>query len=1010
MFADVVRSMDIAARLGAERLREIMTELFNRSASVVQRYGGTVDKFTGDGIMALFGAPVALEDHAFRACLAALEIQHSTGQLAAEVQAHDGIALRLRVGLDSGQVIAGDFGAGSMSYTAIGDHVGMAQRMESAAPPGGVMLSESTAHAVRDRVILGEPEEVQVKGFDRPLRAHLLHRAKPQHGVDTGKSPLVGRRWELAAIEAILDRAVRGHGCVVGLTGPPGMGKTRLVQEVVTMAATRGVEVYSTFCESHTSEVQFHAIARLLRAGLGVANLEPSAAREKVRTQVPEADPQDLLLLDDMLGIAEPGVELPAIDPDARRRRLTKLVNAASLARTSAAVYVIEDAHWIDAVSESMLADFLLVTPQTPSLMVITYRPDYTGVLAGLPGSQTIALAPLDDAETTRLITDWLGPDPEVAELSKAIAARAAGNPFFALEIVRDLTERGLLHGERGGYVLRGEPASVSVPATLQAAIAARIDRLEPNAKRTLTAAAVIGSHFTADLLAHLDIEPSVDELIASGLIDQIKFTPRAEFAFHQPLIRTVAYESQLRADRADLHRRLASAIETARRSSADENAALIAEHLEAAGDARAAYTWHMRAATWSTNRDVAAAQVSWERARKIADGLPEGDEDGLAMRIAPRTLSCGNAFRAHIDVSGARFDELRELCEEAGGKASLAIAMTGLIGEHFVHGRVHDGALLASEHTTLIDSLGDPALTVGLSVVSIAAMATVGDMREVLRRSQLVIDLADGDVGKGAVILGAPLAAGYASRSVGRWALGHTGWRDDIQRAVAMVQGSDSMSVGVAITYAYCMAIGNEVLLPDDDALRTIDDALADAERSADDLALGFALMTKGVALLSRGAERRAEGLNLLRQVREMCLAEQFYLAHRPVLDAWIAYWTTTGDYATLPALRDAYRALFDDGQLAHCIVSSQFLAETLIARDSDGDLQEAATVIDRLAEVAILDDWVTRDLTLLRLRALLARARGEEDSYRDLRDQYREMAARFGFDGHMALAAAMD
>src|ERR1700676_1479769 len=174
LFTDVVHSMDIAAAVGAERLREIMTELVNRATVVVERYGGMVDKFTGDGIMAVFGAPVALEDHAFRACLAALDIQKETERLAAEIQRHDGIALQLRVGLNSGQVIAGAIGSGPMRYTAIGEQVGMAQRMESVAPPGGVMLSASTARLVDGAAVLGEPELVDIRGADEPIAAQRL--------------------------------------------------------------------------------------------------------------------------------------------------------------------------------------------------------------------------------------------------------------------------------------------------------------------------------------------------------------------------------------------------------------------------------------------------------------------------------------------------------------------------------------------------------------------------------------------------------------------------------------------------------------------------------------------------------------------------------------------------------------------------------------------------------------------------------------------------------------------
>ena len=213
-----------------------------------------------------------------------------------------------------------------------------------------------------------------------------------------------------------------------------------------------------------------------------------------------------------------------------------------------------------------------------------------------MAGAQTIALAPLSDSETAALVAELLGPDPSVGGLGHTIAERAAGNPFFAEEIVRELAERGVLRGGPGAYVSTAEVAEVSVPATLQATIAARIDRLDPKAKRTLSAAAVIGSRFSLDLLTALGVEPVVDDLVAAELIDQVRFTRQPEYVFHHPLIRAVAYESQLKSDRAELHRRLAAAIEERDPGSADENAALIAEHVEAAGDLHAAYDWHMRA------------------------------------------------------------------------------------------------------------------------------------------------------------------------------------------------------------------------------------------------------------------------------------------------------------------------------------------------------------------------------------------------------------------------------
>ena len=415
---------------------------------------------------------------------------------------------------------------------------------------------------------------------------------------------MVGRGRELNFLSAVLDEAVSGAGCVVNVVGPPGIGKSRLAREIAALAASRGVAVVTTHCESHTSDVPFRAISRLFRASMGIDHLDDAAARAQVRDRFFDADDEDLLLLDDLLGIADAGSALPDVAPDARRRRLTALFNAAALAQTEPAVYLIEDVHWIDETSESMLAQFISVIPQTPSLVLITTRPEYHGALSRVSGAQTIGLRPLSATQSSTLAAQLLGDHPSLADVAARVSARAAGNPFFAEEMVRDLAERGVLNGEPGAFVLRGDAGDVDVPATLQATIGARIDRLNAAAKHTLCAAAVIGSRFDARLLADAVDIVDVTALIEAELVEQVRFGRREEYAFRHPLIRAVAYESQLKSDRAELHRRLAAAIEARDPSAADENAALIAEHFEAAGDPHAAFSWHLRAGTWLANRD----------------------------------------------------------------------------------------------------------------------------------------------------------------------------------------------------------------------------------------------------------------------------------------------------------------------------------------------------------------------------------------------------------------------
>jgi class 3 adenylate cyclase len=1013
LFADVVHSMDIAAAVGAERLREIMTDLVDRASAVVQRYGGTVDKFTGDGIMAVFGAPAALEDHAVRACLAALGVQEEAKRLAADIHDRDGIDLCVRVGLNSGQVIAGEIGSGPFGYTAVGEPVGMAQRMESVAPPGGVMLSASTARLVEGAATLGDPELVQIKGADAPVPAHRLLGMAERPAVGRAESNLVGRRWEMAAVEGLLERVIDGHGAVVTVVGSPGIGKSRLVREVAANATARGVDVFTAYCESHATDIPFHAVAELLRAATGVSDLDGPAARDRVRSRVPDADPEDLLLFDDLLGIADPDVALPTIDPDARRRRLTALVNAASLARDAPAVYAIEDAHWIDEVSESMLAEFLTVIPQTPSLVLVTYRPEYEGALTRVHGAQTIALGPLSDSETAALVSELLGSDPSVGLVVAMIAEKAAGNPFFAEEMVRDLAERGVLRGNRSAYESTTDVGEVSMPATLQAAIAARIDRLDPKAKRTLSAASVIGSRFSRELLETLGIDPVLQDLVSGEFIDQIRFTGQPEYAFHHPLVRTVAYESQLKSDRAELHRRVAAAIESRDPAAADENAALIAEHLEAAGDLHAAYGWQMRAATWATNRDIAAARLSWERATRIADALPADDPNRAALRIAPRTMLCGIAYRVHMNVAGDRFDELRQLCAAAGDKASLAIAMAGLVMDHAYHDRMREASQLASEAMALIESLGDPTLTVGLSGTAIYARGECAEFSDVLRWSQRVIDLAEGDPSKGDFIAASPLALAFATRGLARYWLGRPGWRDDLRHGLAIARSTDPMSYARVVDWVYFPGVPLGVLRADDRTVREIEDALQNAEQSGDEVASAFTRGTLGVALVHRHTAAELDrGQKLLAEVGEVFLRRGHNLAEVPIVNVYVAREKArrADRDDAIPLMRAAVDHLFREGQLLLWgVPATGVLVETLLERGAESDVAEAEAAIERLAAAPADEGLVMREIWLLRLRALLARAHGDAEVYNQLRDRYRDMAKTLGFEGHIAWAGAM-
>jgi hypothetical protein len=462
-----------------------------------------------------------------------------------------------------------------------------------------------------------------------------------------------------------------------------------------------------------------------------------------------------------------------------------------------------------------------------------------------------------------------------------------------------------------------------------------------------------------------------------------------------------VAYESQLKSDRAQLHKRVAAAIEHD-----DQNAALIAEHLEAAGDLVAAYEWHMRAGGWSSNRDIVAAQQSWERALAVADALPADSPNRLAMRIAPRTLICGSTFRKfHPDIS-ARFEELRELCAQADDKASLAMGMAGLTVEHVLHNRLRDASRLASEYMAIVESLDNPGLTVALSFAGIVAKHHTGETDRVLEWAQTVIDLSGETTDSGNFIIGSPLATALAWRAVARFQKGLPGWGEDFDRAMAITEQSDALSQSAIITYKYA-GIPRGVFVADDRALHEIESALKAAERSSDDMAIVLLPMTFGMALIHHGEDRQ-RGYDILRTLRETCIAERFALNLVSFIDASLALETMEGGKTDLAIQR--WRALtdemIDDGNFANVDIPLIYATEALISR---GDYDEAEREIDKLDATTADRGWKSREITVLRLRTLLAKARGNDAAYRDLRDEYRAMAKALGYEGHIKWAAEM-
>jgi adenylate cyclase len=480
---------------------------------------------------------------------------------------------------------------------------------------------------------------------------------------------------------------------------------------------------------------------------------------------------------------------------------------------------------------------------------------------------------------------------------------------------------------------------------------------------------------------------------------------------FHHPLVRAVAYESQLKSDRAELHRRLAAAIQERDPASVDEAAALIAEHLEAASDLHAAFNWHMRAGTWLTHRDLTAARTSWQRAQQVADRLPDSDRDRTAMRIAPRTMLCATAWLAGGSMADTGFDELRELAEATGDKVSLAMGMAGWVSALIVHARFREASLLGFELTGLLESIGDPTLTLALLYAPLVAKLQTGEMAEVLRLARRMIDLADGDPAKGNLIIGSPLVAAITVRGCARFYLGDPRWRHDIDQSTTMVRKVDATLRAVLLQFKYVVTISGGLMSPDAAALDETAELLEIAERCGDDFTLACARFVRGLTLLASDHSSLVDGIALLAEAREAAIHERFTLPVAWLVDLRLAEEKArTGDFnGAIELSRAVIEKGFASGSTLYVGGAIVVLVEALLGRGTDRDLQDAQIAIDQLAAVPTEPGYVMNEIWLLRLRALLAQARGDDIIYRDYRDRYRDMAKTLGFEGHIAWAQAM-
>src|SRR5882672_5552078 len=664
LFADLKGSMELLADRDPEDARQLLDPVLERLMAAVHRYEGTVNQVMGDGIMALFGAPLAHEDHAVRACYAALGMQEALHRYADEVRRTQGLLVQMRVGLNSGEVVVRAIGNDlHMDYSAVGQTTHLAARMEQLAAPGSILLTAATLRLVEGLVRVQALGPVPVKGLAEPVEVFELVgatalRRRLQVAVARGLSPFVGRQPELEALQQALARAAAGQGQVVALIGEPGVGKSRLVYEFLHSHHTQGWLWLESSSVSYGKATAYLPVCDLLKA---YCHLEDRDDLRTVRAKVTG----HILTLDEALQDTVPAVL--ALDPLQRRRRTLEALKRVLLreSQVQPLLLVFEDLHWIDSETQAVLDMLVESLPTARVLLLVNYRPEYQHSWGSKTYYTQLRLDPLPEASADTLLQALLGDASGLVPLTQLLIARTQGNPFFLEESVRTLVETEVLAGERGAYHLAQPLATLQVPATVQALLAARLDRLPPEDKRLLQTAAVIGTEVPWPLLqaiadmADEALYRSLAQLQAAEFLYETSLFPEPVYTFKHALTHEVASGSLLHERRRTLHARIVETLEALAGDRRDDQVERLAHHAlrGEVWDKALAYGRQAgdKARTRSAYRE---AVVCYEQALAALAHLPDSraaTEQAIDLRLGLRA-----ALTVLGEAPGRMLDHLR--------------------------------------------------------------------------------------------------------------------------------------------------------------------------------------------------------------------------------------------------------------------------------------------------------------------------------------------------------------
>jgi class 3 adenylate cyclase/tetratricopeptide (TPR) repeat protein len=774
LFADVKGSMELASQVDPEEWHQILDRFFQILTEGVHRFEGTVNQYTGDGIMALFGAPITHEDHARRACYAALHLLDGLRGYANELRLRRGLSFSARLGINSGEVIVGKIGDDlRMDYTAQGHTVGLAARMEQIAEPGKVYLTAHTAAQVQGYFALADLGEMEIKGVQGAMHVYELQglgqmNTRLDVSRSRGFSRFVGRGDEMHVLEAALSRAREGSAQVVGIVGEAGLGKSRLCFEFLERCRARGLMTYETTGVAHGKAIPFLPVLRLFRAFYGITEQDSDAtARERIAGR--------LLLLDerlreslpvnfDFMGVPDPENPAPRIDPEARQRQMFDIVRRVIQARgqRETTVTLLEDLHWFDGGSAAFLEPLIDAAAGTRALVLLNFRPEYQAPWAGKSYYHQLPLSPLGPDAIRELLDALLGKDPSIAGLAEAIHTRTGGNPFFTEEVVQNLIESRKLQGSKGAYRLVTPVDKLDVPSSVHALLAARIDRLAEREKDVLQTAAVIGREFDEPTLAAVveqdapQLREALQTLKDTEFVYEQSLYPVAEYLFKHPLTQEVALSSQLGERRKKLHAAVARVIEAAHATDLNRQAALLAHHWEQAGDSVQAVRWHRTAAEWAGQSDPIEGLRHWRKVRELGHGLPDKSIKEACL-LACRAILASGSWRLGMSENDvhAVLNEGRALAHELGRPAAVASLLLGVASHHGVLGRVQEALEVAEECVALADDTLDRGELIALETAPAYWRLVAGRLPDALAALERFAERTAGDVYAGRELVG---------------------------------------------------------------------------------------------------------------------------------------------------------------------------------------------------------------------------------------------------------------